>query len=159
MTKEYDIEIKELKKDGLDKASFKFTSYKMLDDFLGRFENYSMVVVRRSVTRERKGRFVLRADNKDDRRFYIIWKINGKRIASDEDVQNFYFDHSNFVDEAKVSLKPVKPLNDEQLKEAFERKRDRGELLMLKDAKYGDIEHAEGSPELEEYRKMIGIKK
>lgn len=47
-------------------------------------------------------------------------------------------------------------LTPEELKQAQERKRERRRLLLLIDVKYGGIENAEGSWELNKFREMIG---
>lgn len=62
--------------------------------------------------------------------------------------------------EKKKTYMPIKipRLTPEELKQAQERKRERRRLLLLIDVKYGGIDHAEGTPELEELRQMIGAK-
>lgn len=47
-------------------------------------------------------------------------------------------------------------MSRKELNQALERKKRRSALLIAIDEKYGGIENAEGTPELEELRQMIG---
>lgn len=152
--RERSVEIREFKEDGLDDTTLKFSSLKQLDDYLGWYRSYSGSIIQKSKHDVLRYKYIIH-DTKEPRVYYIIWKIDGRIVATDEDVKRFY---TGKMYKKKKTYMPIKipRLTPEELKQAQERKRERRRLLLLIDVKYGGIDHAEGSWELKKLREMIG---
>lgn len=154
----FSVEIKELKEDGLSDEPIKFASYTELDKFTHRQSGYIYEVIKRSKDGKRKRKYVISSPRfqhgrrKENSVYYIITKVNHKQVANMDDVRAFYMSHPSYqAGYAKYTGRPKK--SREQLLLEKERRRH---LLLEIDTKYGDIDKAEGSPELEELRKLIG---
>lgn len=154
--RERSVEIREFKEDGLDDTTLKFSSLKQLDDYLGWYRSYSGSIIQKSKHDVLRYKYIIH-DTKEPRVYYIIWKIDGRIVVTDEDVKRFYTGKMYKKKKTYMPM-PIKipRLTPEELKQAQERKRERRRLLLLIDVKYGGIENAEGTPELEELRQMIG---
>lgn len=153
----FPVEIKELKEDGLSDEPIKFASYTELDKFTHRQSGYIYAVVKRSKQGKRKRKYIISSPAFEHGRrvhdtYYVIAKINGEKVADEDDVRAFYLSHPRYqIAYMKLTAPPKK--SKEQLHlEKLRRQR----LLLEIDTKYGDIDKAEGSPELEELRKLIG---
>lgn len=87
--------------------------------------------------------------------YYLVWKIDGRIVSTDEDVKRFY---TGKMHKKKKTYMPIKipKLSREDIYEAQERQKQRRRLLLLIDVKYGGIDHAEGSWELKKLREMMG---
>lgn len=150
----HEVEIREFKEDGLDDTTLKFSSLKQLDDYLGWYRSYSGSIIQKSKHGYLRYKYIIH-DTKEPRVYYLVWKIDGRIVATDEDVKRFY---TGKMHKKKKSYVPIKipKLSREDIYEAQERQKQRRGLLLLIDVKYGGIDHAEGTPELEEFRQMIG---
>lgn len=148
------VEIREFKEYGLDDTTLKFSSLKQLDDYLGWYRSYSGTIIQKSKHGYLRYKYIIH-DTREPRVYYLVWKIDGRIVATDEDVKRFY---TGKMHKKKKSYVPIKVprLTPEELKQAQERKRERRRLLLLIDVKYGGIENAEGSWELKQLRDMIG---
>lgn len=155
-SREHSVEIREFKEDGLDDTTLKFSSLKQLDDYLGWYRSYSGTIIQKSKHGYLRYKYIIH-DTKEPHVYYLVWKIDGRIVATDDDVKRFYIGKMH---KKKKSFMPIKVprLTPEDLKQARERKRKRRRLLLLIDVKYGGIDKAEGTPELEELRQMIGAK-
>jgi hypothetical protein len=153
----FPVEIKELKEDGLSDEPIKFASYTELDKFTHRQSGYICEVVKRSKDGKRKRKYIISSPSfqhgrKENSVYYIITKVKHKQVTNMDDVRAFYMSHPSYqAGYAKYTGRPKK--SREQLLLEKERRRH---LLREIDTKYGDIDKAEGSPELEELRKLIG---
>lgn len=152
--RERSVEIREFKEDGLDDTTLKFSSLKQLDDYLGWYRSYSGSIIQKSKHDVLRYKYIIH-DTKEPRVYYIIWKIDGRIVVTDEDIKRFY---TGKMYKKKKTYMPIKipKLSREDIYEAQERQKQRRRLLLLIDVKYGGIDHAEGTPELEELRQMIG---
>ena len=155
---DFPVEMKELKEDGLSNETLKFPSYREVDKFVHRGENYVYGIVKKSKQGLRKRKYIISSPTFQYGRevngtYYIITKINHKQVATMDDVRAFYMSHPSYhqAGYAKYTERPKK--SREQLLLEKERRRH---LLLVIDTKYGDIDKAQGSPELEEFREMIG---
>ena len=147
------VEIKELKENGLSDEPIRFASYVELDNFLHRGDGYISYIVKKSQQGQRKAKYVAISPSFEygrqvNRKYYIITKINGEKVTDFDDVKAFYLSHPSY------QIRPKK--SKEQLH--FEKERRR-HLLLAIDVKYGGIDKAEGTPELEELRKLVGAYK
>lgn len=148
------VEIKELKEDGLSDDPIEFSSYRELDKFLHRGINYIFGVVRKSKNGSRKRKYIVSSSSFEygrqvNSKYYIITKINGEKVTDFDDVKAFYLSHPSY------QIHPKKDHNQLVLE-----KLRREYLLKMIDVKYGgDIDKAEGSPELEELRELVGAYK
>lgn len=155
----FPVEIKELKADGLSSESREFPSFQELDRFVHRKLGYTYEAVKSSKDGKRKSKYVISSPSfqhgrKENSVYYIITKVNHKQVTSMDDVRAFYMSHSSYqADYTKYTERPKK--SREQLLLEKERRRH---LLLVIDAKYDSVDKAEGSPELEELRKLIGAK-
>lgn len=155
----FPVEMKELKEDGLSDETLKFPSYREVDKFVHRGENYVYGIVKKSKEGKRKRKYIISSPTFEHGRrvhdtYYVIAKINGEKVADKDDVRAFYLSHPSYrTAYMKYTERPKK--SREQLLLEKERRRH---LLLEIDTKYGDIDKAEGSPELEELRKLIGVK-
>ena len=157
----FPVEIKELKEDGLSSESREFPSYRELNKFVHRGKNYVYDIVSKSKQGLRKRKYIISSPTFQYGRevngtYYIITKINHKQVATMDDVRAFYMSPPSYhyqAGYAKYTERPKK--SREQLLLKKERRRH---LLLVIDTKYGDIEKAQGSPELEELRELIGAK-
>lgn len=155
----FPVEIKELKEDGLSDEPIKFASYTELDKFTHRQRGYIYEVIKRSKQGKRKRKYVISSPSfqhgrKENSVYYIITKVNYKQVANIDDVRAFYMSHPSYqVVYTKYTERPKK--SREQLLLEKERRRH---LLLVIDTKYDSVDKAEGSPELEELRKLIGAK-
>lgn len=153
------VEIKELKADELSSESREFPSFQELDRFVHRKLGYTYETVKRSKDGKRKIKYVISSPSfqhgrKENSVYYIITKVNHKQVTSIDDVRAFYMSHPSYqAGYTKYTERPKK--SREQLLLEKERRRH---LLLVIDTKYGDIDEAEGSPELEELRELIGAK-
>lgn len=150
----HEVEIREFKEDGLDDTTLKFSSLKQLDDYLGWYRSYSGSIIQKSKHGYLRYKYIIH-DTKEPRVYYLVWKIDGRIVATDEDVKRFYTGKMYKKKKTYVPIK-VPRLTPEELKQAQERQKHRRRLLLLIDVKYGGIENAEGTPELEELRQMMG---
>lgn len=152
----FPVEIKELKEDGLSDDPIEFPSYRELDKFLHRGRNYIYDIVKTSNQGQRKRKYVASSPSFEygrqvNSKYYIITKINGEKITDFDGVRAFCLTHPSYrTAYYKLTKKSKEQLHLEKLR--------RQKLLLEIDAKYGDIDKAEGSPELEEFRQMIGAK-
>lgn len=155
--REHSVEIREFKEDGLDDTTLKFNSLKQLDDYLGWYRPYSGTIIQKSKHGYLRYKYIIH-DTKEPRVYYLVWKIDGRIVATDDDVKRFY---TGKVHKKKKSYVPIKVprLTPENLKQARERKRKRRRLLLLIDVKYGGIANAEGPWELKKLREMMGANK
>ena len=156
----FPVEIKELKEDGLSDEPIKFASYTELDKFTHRQSGYIYEVVKRSKQGKRRRKYIISSPAFEHGRrahgtYYIITKINDKKVAGEDDVRAFYLSHPSYqIAYMKLTAPPKK--SKEQLHlEKLRRQR----LLLEIDTKYGDIDKAEGTPELEEFRELVGAYK
>lgn len=155
----FPVEIKELKEDGLSDEPIKFASYTELDKFTHRQSGYIHEVIKRSKQGKRKRKYVISSPSfqhgrKENSVYYIITKVNHKQVANMDDVRAFYMSHPSYqAGYTKYTERPKK--SREQLLLEKERRRH---LLLVIDTKYDSVDKAEGSPELEELRKLIGAK-
>ena len=155
----FPVEIKELKEDGLSDEPIKFASYTELDKFTHRQSGYIYEVIKRSKQGKRRRKYVISSPSfqhgrKENSVYYIITKVNHKQVANMDDVRAFYMSHPSYqAGYTKYTERPKK--SREQLLLGKERRRH---LLLVIDTKYDSVDKAEGSPELEELRKLIGAK-
>lgn len=155
----FPVEIKELKEDGISDEPIEFPSYRELDKFLHRQESYTSNVVNKSKQGKRRRKYIISSPSfqhgrKENSVYYIITKVNHKQVTNMDDVRAFYMSHPSYqAGYAKYTERPKK--SREQLLLEKERRRH---LLMVIDTKYGSIDKAEGSQELEELRELIGAK-
>lgn len=155
----FPVEIKELKADGLSSESREFPSFQELDRFVHRRLGYTYETVKRSKDGKRKRKYVISSPSfqhgrKENSVYYIITKVNHKQVANMDDVRAFYMSHPSYqAGYTKYTERPKK--SREQLLWEKERRRH---LLLVIDTKYDSVDKAEGSPELEELRKLIGAK-
>ena len=155
----FPVEIKELKEDGLSDEPIKFASYTELDKFTHRQSGYIYEVIKRSKQCKRRRKYVISSPSfqhgrKENSVYYIITKVNHKQVANMDDVRAFYMSHPSYqAGYTKYTERPKK--SREQLLLGKERRRH---LLLVIDTKYDSVDKAEGSPELEELRKLIGAK-
>lgn len=153
----FPVEIKELKEDGLSDEPIKFASYTELDKFTHRQSGYICAVVKRSKQGKRRRKYIISSPAFEHGRrahgtYYIITKINGKKVAGEDDVRAFYLSHPSYQTAYMKLTAPPKKSKEQLHLEKLRRQK----LLLEIDTKYGDIVKAEGSPELEELRKLIG---
>lgn len=155
----FPVEVKELKEDGISDEPIEFPSYGELNKFLHRQPSYTSTVVRKSKEGKRKRKYIISSPSfqhgrKENSVYYIITKVNHKQVANMDDVRAFYMSHPSYqAGYTKYTERPKK--SREQLLLEKERRRH---LLLVIDTKYGSIDKAEGSPELEEFRELIGAK-
>lgn len=155
----FPVEMKELKEDGLSDETLKFPSYREVDKFVHRGENYVYGIVKKSKQGLRKRKYIISSPTFQYGRqahatYYIITKINHKQATDMSDVKAFYLSHPSYQD-GYLKAKAPKKKSKEQLMLEKQRRRH---LLLLIDVKYGGLDKAEGSPELEELRELIGAK-
>ena len=153
----FPVEIKELKEDGLSDEPIKFASYTELDKFTHRQSGYIYAVIKRSKQGKRKRKYIISSPAFEYGRrahgtYYVITRINGKKVAGEDDVRAFYLSHPSYQTAYMKLTSPPKKSKEQLHLEKLRRQR----LLLEIDTKYGDIDKAEGSPELEELRKLIG---
>lgn len=153
----FPVEIKELKADGLSDEPIKFASYTELDKFTHRQSGYIYAAIKRSKQGKRKRKYIISSPAFEHGRrahgtYYIITKINGEKVADKDDVRAFYLSHPSYQTAYMKLTAPPKKSKEQLHLEKLRRQR----LLLEIDTKYGDIDKAEGSPELEELRKLIG---
>lgn len=153
----FPVEIKELKEDGLSDEPIKFASYTELDKFTHRQSGYIYAVVKRSKQGKRRRKYIISSPAFEHGRrvhdtYYIITKINGEKAAGEDDVRAFYLSHPSYQTAYMKLTAPPKKSKEQLHLEKLRRQK----LLFEIDTKYGDIDKAEGSPELEELRKLIG---
>ena len=153
----FPVEIKELKEDGLSDEPIKFASYTELDKFTHRQSGYIYAVIKRSKQGKRKRKYIISSPAFEHGRrahgtYYIITKINGEKVADEDDVRAFYLSHPSYQTAYMKLTAPPKKSKEQLHLEKLRRQK----LLLEIDTKYGDIVKAEGSPELEELRKLIG---
>ena len=153
----FPVEMKELKEDGLSNETLKFPSYREIDKFVHRGENYVYGIVKKSKQGLRKRKYIISSPTFQYGRevngtYYIITKINHKQVTDMSDVKAFYLSHPSYQDGYMKAKAPQKKSKDQLMLE----KQRRRHLLLLIDVKYGDIDKAEGSPDLEELRELIG---
>ncbi len=150
----HEVEIREFKEYGLDDTALKFSSLKQLDNYLGWYRPYSGTIIQKSKHGYLRYKYIIH-DTKEPHVYYLVWKIDGRIVATNEDVKRFY---TGKIYKKKKSYVPIKVprLTPEELNQARERKRKRRRLLLLIDVKYGGVEKAEGSWELKQLRDMIG---
>ena len=155
----FPVEIKELKEDGLSDEPIKFASYTELDKFTHRQNGYIYEVVKRSKQGKRRRKYIISSPTFEHGRrahgtYYVIAKINGEKVADKDDVRAFYLSHPSYQTAYMKLTAPPKKSKEQLHLEKLRRQK----LLLEIDTKYGDIDKAEGSPELEELRKLIGAK-
>lgn len=153
----FPVEIKELKEDGLSDEPIKFASYTELDKFTHRQNGYIYEVIKRSKQGKRKRKYIISSPAFEHGRrvhdtYYVIAKINGEKVADKDDVRAFYLSHPSYRTAYMKLTAPPKKSKEQLHLEKLRRQK----LLLEIDTKYGDIDKAEGSPELEELRKLIG---
>ena len=153
----FPVEIKELKEDGISDEPIKFASYTELDKFTHRQSGYIYAVVKRSKQGKRRRKYIISSPAFEHGRrahgtYYAITKINGKKAADEDDVRAFYLSHPSYQTAYMKLTAPPKKSKEQLHLEKLRRQK----LLLEIDTKYGDIVKAEGSPELEELRKLIG---
>lgn len=153
----FPVEIKELKEDGLSDEPIKFASYTELNKFTHRQSGYICQVIKTSKQGKRRRKYIISSPSfqhgrKENSVYYIITKVNHTQVTNMDDVRAFYMSHPSYqAGYAKYAERPKK--SREQL--LWERERRR-HLLLVIDTKYDSVDKAEGSPELEELRKLIG---
>lgn len=155
----FPVEMKELKEDGLSDETLKFPSYREVDKFVHRGKNYVYGIVKNSKQGLRKRKYIISSPTFQYGRevngtYYIITKINHKQVATMGDVRAFYLSHPSYQGGYMKAKAPQKKSKEQLMLE----KQRRRHLLLTIDVKYGSLDKAEGSPELEELRKLIGAK-
>lgn len=156
----FPVEVKELKEDGISDEPIEFQSYGELDKFLHRQASYTFGVVKKSKEGKRRRKYIISSPTFEYGRqahgtYYVITKINGEKVANEDDVRAFYLSHPRIYPTAYMKLAAPPKKSKEQLRYEKQRRRH---LLLTIDTKYGSVDKAEGSPELEELRKLIGAK-
>lgn len=116
-----------------------------------------MKVIKRTKQGKRKRKYIISSPAFEHGRrahgtYYIITKINGEKVADEDDVRAFYLSHPSYQTAYMKLTAPPKKSKEQLHLEKLRRQK----LLLEIDTKYGDIDKAEGSPELEELRKLIG---
>lgn len=157
----FPVEIQELKEDGLSDEPIKFASYTELDKFTHRQSGYIYAVIKRSKQGKRKRKYIISSPAFEHGRrvhgtYYVITKINGKKVAGEDDVRAFYLSHPRIYPTAYMKLTAPPKKSKEQLRYEKQRRRH---LLLTIDVKYGGLDKAEGTPELEELRELVGAYK
>lgn len=152
--REHSVEIREFKEYGLDKTAIKFNSLKLLDDYLGWPHSYSGGIIRKSRHDLIRNKFILH-DLSEPHKWYIVWKFEGKIVATDKDIENFYTGH-RYNRKVPGIVAHAPKMSRKELNQALERKKRRSALLIAIAEKYGGVENAEGTWELKELRDMIG---
>lgn len=156
----FPVEMKELKEDGLSDETLKFPSYREVDKFVHRGENYVYGIVKKSKQGLRKRKYIISSPTFQYGRrvhdtYYVIAKINGEKVTDFDDVKTFYLSHPSYQTAyMKLTAPPKK--SKEQLRYEKQRRRH---LLLTIDVKYGGLDKAEGTPELEELRELMGVYK
>lgn len=155
----FPVEMKELKEDGLSDETLKFPSYREVDKFVHRGENYVYGIVKKSKQGLRKRKYIISSPTFEYGRqahatYYVITKINGEKVTDFDDVKAFYLSHPSYQTAYYKLTAPPKKSKDQLMLE----KQRRRHLLLVIDVKYGGLDKAEGSPELEELRELIGAK-
>lgn len=155
----FPVEMKELKEDGLSDETLKFPSYREVDKFVHRGKNYVYGIVKNSKQGLRKRKYIISSPTFQYGRevngtYYIITKINHKQVATMGDVRAFYLSHPSYQGGYMKAKAPQKKSKEQLMLE----KQRRRHLLLTIDVKYGGLDKAEGSPELEELRELIGAK-
>lgn len=156
----FPVEMKELKEDGLSDETLKFPSYREVDKFVHRGENYVYGIVKKSKEGKRKRKYIISSPTFQYGRqahgtYYVITKINGEKVTDFDDVKTFYLSHPWSYQTAYMKLTAPTKKSKEQLRYEKQRRRH---LLLTIDVKYGGLDKAEGTPELEELRELIGAK-
>lgn len=156
----FPVEIKELKEDGLSDEPIKFASYTELDKFTHRQSGYIYEVIKRSKQGKRRRKYIISSPAFEHGRrahgtYYAITNINGKKAADEDDVRAFYLSHPRYQTAYMKLTAPPKKSKEQLHLEKLRRQK----LLLEIDTKYGDIVKAEGSPELEEFRELVGAYK
>lgn len=155
----YSLEILELTRTGPVKETRRFPSYIVLDNFLDRRIGYTYGILKKSRMGKRTDKYIVSSTGEHHRRhgtFYVVLKVNDKEVAGKKEIDDFYKTHrSNGFQQAG---KKPKRFTREMMQKAHERKLERRHLLLTIDVKYGGIDKAEGTPELEELRELIGVK-
>lgn len=156
----YSVEIRELTKNGPAEKTIIFPSYLVLDNFLDRRIGYTYDIIKKSRMGQRTDKFIVSSTGEHHRRhgkFYAILKVNDEEVAGKKEIDAFYKTHrSNGFQQA---VKKPKRFTREMMQKAHEQKMERRHLLLTIDAKYGGIDKAEGTPELEELRELVGAYK
>lgn len=157
----FPVEMKELKEDGISDETLKFPSYREVDKFVHRGENYVYGIVKKSKQGLRKRKYIISSPTFQYGRqahgtYYIITKINGEKAANEDDVRAFYLSHPRIYPTAYMKLTAPPKKSKEQLRYEKQRRRH---LLLTIDVKYGGLDKAEGTPELEELRELVGAYK
>lgn len=102
--RERSVEIREFKEDGLDDTTLKFSSLKQLDDYLGWYRSYSGSIIQKSKHGYLRYKYIIH-DTKEPRVYYIIWKIDGRIVVTDEDIKRFY---TGKMHKKKKTYMPIK---------------------------------------------------
>lgn len=156
----FSVEIKELKEDGISDEPIEFVSYSELDKFVHRQNGYVYQVIRTSKQGKRKRKYIISSPTfqygtEVNGTYYIITKINHKQVATMGDVRAFYLSHPSYQG-GYMKVKAPQKKSKEQLMLEKQRRRH---LLLLIDVKYGGLDKAEATPELEELRELVGAYK
>ena len=157
----FPVEIKELKEDGISDEPIEFPSYRELDKFLRRQDGYTCSVVKKSKEGKRRRKYIIGSPTFEYGRqahgtYYVITKINGEKVANEDDVRAFYLSHPRIYPTAYMNLTAPPKKSKETLRYEKQRRRH---LLLTIDVKYGGLDKAEGTPELEELRELVGAYK
>lgn len=152
--------IQELTEHGPAKETVQFRSYYTLDAFLGRNIGYVRQCIERGLktrnARNMKRRFILESARLP-KKFYLLISDNDMPLAQTRDITAFYDRHKfNHNYEPIYAGPQQKNLTPEQLKEKKAESLQRAELLRSIEIKYGGIDHAEGTPELNKLRELLG---
>lgn len=156
----YSVEIRGLTKNGPAEKTIIFPSYLVLDNFLDRRIGYTYDIIKKSRMGQRTDKFIVSSTGEHHRRhgkFYAILKVNDEEVAGKKEIDAFYKTHrSNGFQQA---VKKPKRFTREMMQKVHEQKMKRRHLLLTIDVKYGGIDKAEGTPELEELRELVGAYK
>lgn len=158
----YSVEIRELTKNGPAEKTIIFPSYLALDNFLDRRIGYTYDIIKKSRMGQRTDKFIVSSTGEHHRRhgkFYAILKVNDEEVAGKKEIDAFYKTHSRNGFQEVAKKPKLHRLNKEMLEKAHEQKMKRRHLLLTIDVKYGGIDKAEGTPELEEFRELVGAYK
>lgn len=158
----YSLEILELTRTGPVKETRRFPSYIVLDNFLDRRIGYTYDILKKSRMGKRTDKYIVSSTGEHHRRhgtFYVVLKVNDKEVAGKKEIDAFYQTHSRNGFQEVVKKPKLHRLTKETLEKAHEQKMKRRHLLLTIDVKYGGIDKAEGTPELEEFRELVGAYK
>lgn len=144
---EHSVTLRKLTPFGMVDNELWFPHLYSADMFLGKAVGYISSVVNRN-------QFPVAQDSNGD--LYAVYKVDNKKIMTEEKAKDFYRNYS-FHGRKSVSLVsvPKKFTKKQKIQHQIDSLK-RADLLKKIDEKYGSIANAEGSPELQKLRKLVG---